>query len=58
MADIKVNDLKPAGAELFADDESFINELTNDELNIIGGQELAAAVLSSTLSIACNYPTC
>ncbi|NEO77966.1 hypothetical protein [Moorena sp. SIO4G3] len=37
MADIKINDIKPAGADLFADDESFIKELSNDELNIVGG---------------------
>lgn len=32
MAKIKVNDIKPAGAELFDSSESFMNELKNDEL--------------------------
>ncbi|NEO50796.1 MAG: hypothetical protein F6K55_44640 [Moorea sp. SIO4A3] len=39
MANIKVNDIKPAGADLFADDEGFLNELEVDELgNIVGGR--------------------
>ena len=39
MSNIKVNDLKPAGADLFADDEGLLNELGVDELgNIVGGK--------------------
>lgn len=37
MANIEVNDIQPAGAEFFADSESFLNELSNDEMNIQGG---------------------
>ena len=44
MANIKVNDIKPAsadikpaGAELFGDSESFINDLSDNELEIAGG---------------------
>ncbi|NEP34869.1 hypothetical protein [Moorena sp. SIO3B2] len=54
MANIKVNDIKPAGADLFTDDESFINELSNDELNIVGGQKFATDALSSLYSIKCE----
>jgi hypothetical protein len=33
MSDIKINDIKPVGAELFADPEGFMNELSDGELN-------------------------
>ncbi|NEO12819.1 MULTISPECIES: hypothetical protein [unclassified Moorena] len=38
MADIKINDLKPAGADLFADDEGLMQNL-DDSLsgNVFGG---------------------
>ncbi|NEO82248.1 hypothetical protein [Moorena sp. SIO4G3] len=54
MAKIKVNDIKPAGVELFVDDESFIQDLKNDELNIVGGiQHLAASPVCSDCSCNC-----
>ncbi|NES84940.1 MAG: hypothetical protein F6K10_27990 [Moorea sp. SIO2B7] len=38
MAKIKVNELNPAGTELFTDSESFINELNESEsINQING---------------------
>ena len=38
MAKLKINGIKPSGAELFNDSESFMNELSNDELEqTIGG---------------------
>jgi hypothetical protein len=37
MAKIAIADLQPAGSELFADKESFLHDLTNDELDIMGG---------------------
>ncbi|MEH2334413.1 hypothetical protein [Nostoc sp.] len=38
MANITVNDIKPTGVELFADSESFMEELSNDEfLAVLGG---------------------
>ena len=44
MANIKVNDIKsasadikPAGAELFEDSESFISDLQDNELTVAGG---------------------
>ena len=36
-ADNKVNDIKLAGAELFEDAESFINDLSDNELELAGG---------------------
>jgi hypothetical protein len=37
MADIKLNDLNPAGFDLFADNEGYLNDLSEDELSIWGG---------------------
>jgi len=37
MATIKIADLSPVGSEFFADSESYLNELTNDELNMTQG---------------------
>ena len=37
MASIKINNLQPAGSDLFNDSESFMNELSNQESNFING---------------------
>ncbi|MDJ0732603.1 MAG: hypothetical protein QNJ47_00725 [Nostocaceae cyanobacterium] len=39
MANIKINELNPVGAELFLDSDSFLNELSESEeiINIHGG---------------------
>ncbi|MCA2618789.1 MULTISPECIES: hypothetical protein [unclassified Microcystis] len=37
MAKIVVSDLRPAGADLFTDSESFLYDLTDDEQMIQGG---------------------
>ena len=37
MATIKIADLSPVGSEFFADSESYLNELTDDELNMTQG---------------------
>ena len=36
MATIKISDLHSAGSELFMDSESYLNELTDEELNTHG----------------------
>ncbi|MBW4570961.1 MAG: hypothetical protein KME31_23945 [Tolypothrix carrinoi HA7290-LM1] len=37
MATIKINNLNAAGSELFSDSESFLNDLTENEIeNLIG----------------------
>jgi hypothetical protein len=39
MAAIKIDDITPAGAELFVDSENFMEELSNDELlAVLGGK--------------------
>lgn len=37
MANIEINELKPAGAELFSDSEGFMTELSDSELADING---------------------
>ncbi len=37
MATIKISDLHPTGADLFQDSENYLNELTNDELDLAQG---------------------
>lgn len=37
MANIEINELKPAGAELFSDSEGFMTELSDSELDNING---------------------
>jgi hypothetical protein len=37
MASIKLNDLSPAGSDLFADSESYLSDLTEDDLEVHGG---------------------
>jgi len=37
MADIKLNDLQPAGSEFFADNEGYLSDLSEDELTVWGG---------------------
>lgn len=37
MPQIKISELFPAGSELFQDSENFLNELTDDEMTLIGG---------------------
>ncbi|EFA73820.1 hypothetical protein CRD_01030 [Raphidiopsis brookii D9] len=37
MANITISDLRPAGADLFSDSESYLNELTGSEINLMGG---------------------
>ena len=37
MANINISDLSPAGADLFLDSESYLNDLTEGEMINIGG---------------------
>jgi hypothetical protein len=37
MANITISDLRPAGADLFSDSESYLNELSDSELNTTKG---------------------
>ncbi|NEO02037.1 MAG: hypothetical protein F6K50_43690 [Moorea sp. SIO3I7] len=56
MAKIKVKDIKPTGADLFNDSESFMNELSNDELEQAMGGRIIGPVFSVQKSCNC-FPT-
>ncbi|MDJ0735411.1 MAG: hypothetical protein QNJ47_15360 [Nostocaceae cyanobacterium] len=54
MSNITIVDIKPAGVELFADSESFIKELSDDELNnLFGGLAVRSQVSSNKSGICC-----
>ncbi len=44
MAYINISDLRPAGADLFMDSESFLSELSDGELSVYGGGTPATTV--------------
>lgn len=50
MANIVVNDIKLAGAELFVDYETFINDLEDNELEIRGGLRVAVCNCPRTIA--------
>ena len=37
MASIKINNLQPAGSDLFSDSENYLNELNDQELDLVNG---------------------
>jgi len=37
MSSIKISELRPYGAELFQDSESYLNELSESEMGMMGG---------------------
>ncbi|MDZ8241874.1 MAG: hypothetical protein RMZ69_32855 [Nostoc sp. ChiQUE01a] len=55
MATIKIHDLSPAGSELFHDSESFLNELTDEELGVNGGRALASVSISVTVTVTYSW---
>jgi hypothetical protein len=59
MANIAISDLCPTGANLFQDSESFLNNLTDEELNnthggIIWTVVIATAIILTTVSQDAN----
>ncbi|MBC1236968.1 hypothetical protein VF14_33345 [Nostoc linckia z18] len=55
MATIKIHDLSPAGSDLFQDSESFLNELTDEELGVHGGRALASVSISVTVTVTYSW---
>ncbi|MDJ0532283.1 MAG: hypothetical protein QNJ70_07250 [Xenococcaceae cyanobacterium MO_207.B15] len=52
MAKIKIYELRPAGSELLQDSESFLNELSDHDLeNVVGGDSIGFAT-QQTVSAA------
>ena len=55
MADIKINDISFDGNDLFADSENFLDDLSNDDMNLIqGGLVDLASAGWSTISNHCG----
>ncbi len=45
MATINISDIRPAGYDLFSDDDKYMSDLNNDELNrVVGGTEPISAI--------------
>ena len=45
MALIKINNLQPAGTDLFNDSENYLNELSNQELELVnGGKSIISSI--------------
>jgi hypothetical protein len=55
MANIKISDLSPAGSGFFQDSESFLGDLTEDELGIRGGLNNAVASVSITVTLTVSW---
>lgn len=52
MATIKINNLNAAGSDLFSDSESYLNNLTDEELNRTqGGSSFGCIWISVQISI-------
>ena len=52
MASIQINNLQPAGSDLFNDSESFLAELAHEDLNIVsGGWNFMTITNTTTITI-------
>lgn len=51
MPTIKIDDLRPTGAELFSDSESYMNELGDGELDVYGGRRTTPVSRSIVKSV-------
>jgi hypothetical protein len=53
MAKLKINELKVTGSELFEDSETFLTELTNEEIaTAMGGRIYSPTVGTTTIIIS------
>ncbi|MEQ9234321.1 hypothetical protein [Coleofasciculus sp. E2-BRE-01] len=52
MSSLKISDLNPAGSELLLDSESYLNELTNEELNLTHGGSSVICSMAAITAIA------
>ncbi|WP_017721132.1 hypothetical protein [Kamptonema formosum] len=52
MANITISDLRPAGSDLFADSESFMQELTEQEIGgVLGGDKIKIKTVVININI-------
>ncbi len=54
MSTINIYDLPPTGSALFSDSETYMNELTNDELSLVSGGDTISAVGGALVSIGAS----
>ncbi|MEE6162567.1 hypothetical protein U9R62_14750 [Cylindrospermopsis raciborskii DSH] len=56
MANISISDLRPAGVDFFSDSESYLNEITESEINSIIGAStfLFPIVIRVAIPYVCN----
>ena len=55
MANITISDLRPAGADLFSDSESYLHDLTDNELYVTQGGSsyfCAGVIVGITITLA------
>ena len=60
MAQIKLSELRPAGSELLQDSESFLNELSDRELENVagaGGNSIVTNASLHSISVASEVKT-
>jgi hypothetical protein len=57
MANMTISDLRPAGSDLFADSENFLQELTEQEIGNVLGGVLADTLYANSIhdSSCCQY---
>ena len=56
MGNINISDLRPAGADLFLDSESYLNDLTEGEMtNTLGGLAARSWYWSPWCSCRCCF---
>ncbi len=56
MSNIKISQMPPAGSDLFSDSESFMSELTNDELDLISGGAFTSTIHNVNFTSTTHYP--
>lgn len=52
MSEIKITELNPTGIELFQDSESFLQELSEDEIGIVKGGNLTVNLSDLTIDLS------
>ncbi|MCU0536236.1 MAG: hypothetical protein MUD14_20305 [Hydrococcus sp. Prado102] len=52
MANITISNLNPVGSELFSDSESYLNQISEEELKIQGGLMSTGICATAVLTIA------
>jgi hypothetical protein len=56
MASIRISDIQPAGSSLFIDEESFLNELSDEQTGLAhGGFTIFALIGLGVASAALGY---